>query len=112
MTLLLALYVGSGLLLVVLAVPLIRRKVPPNGLYGFRVRQTLEHPEIWYPANEYAGRRLAWSGLITSILATALYFVPSLTLDMYALACLGAFSVTLALTIVQCFRYLRTLTRK
>ena len=70
----------------------------------------MEHPEIWYPANEYAGRCLFWAGLISAGAAIALYFLPHLTLDAYALACLGVFSVALAVVIVQSFRYLKTLT--
>jgi uncharacterized membrane protein len=110
MTALLALYVGSGLLLAALAVPMIRRKIPPNGLYGFRVKQTLEHPETWYPANEYAGRCLLWAGLASSMAALILYLVPGLTVDGYALACLGVDTVALTVGIVQSFRYLKTLT--
>ena len=62
MAVLLAFYVGSGLLLIGLSVPLIRRKVRPNGWYGFHVRQTLADPDIWYAANAYAGKSLLrWS---------------------------------------------------
>ena len=57
---LLVLYLVTGLLLVGLSLPLIYRKVPPNYWYGFRVRATLENEEVWYPANEYAGKRLFW----------------------------------------------------
>ena len=41
MIFLLVLYVASGLLLIGLALPLIYRKIPPNHLYGFRVKRTL-----------------------------------------------------------------------
>jgi hypothetical protein len=36
----------SGFLLAALSVPMIMGKIPPNGLYGFRVRKTMENPEI------------------------------------------------------------------
>jgi hypothetical protein len=41
-------FVVSGLLLCVLAIPMILKKVKPNFWYGFRVRKTLENPDIWY----------------------------------------------------------------
>ena len=44
MTILLIFYVGAGLLLRVLSVPLLLGKVGPNPWYGFRVRRTLENP--------------------------------------------------------------------
>ncbi len=43
---LLILYVVTGVLLAGLAVPLIKRKVPPNNWYGFRVKATLENEAI------------------------------------------------------------------
>jgi len=112
MSTLLILYVASGLLLAALAVPMIRRKIPPNGLYGFRVRQTLEHPEFWYPANEYAGRCLLWAGLVIAAAAAILYVVPGLTVDGYALACLGVDVIALTVAVVLSFRHLRTLTEE
>ena len=42
MILMLVLYISVGLLMCGLSLPLIWHKVPPNNLYGFRVRQTLE----------------------------------------------------------------------
>jgi len=36
----------SGALLAALSVPMIMGKIPPNGLYGFRVKKTMENPDI------------------------------------------------------------------
>jgi hypothetical protein len=49
--LLLILYVLMGLLLVGLSVPLLREKVRPNPLYGFRVTRPSQAQEVWYAAN-------------------------------------------------------------
>jgi repressor LexA len=35
-------------LLMLLSLPLLWGRIPPNGLYGFRVRATLDNPDIWY----------------------------------------------------------------
>jgi hypothetical protein len=112
MATLLALYVGAGLLLIGLSVPLIRRKVRPNAWYGFRVRQTLASPDIWYATNAYAGKCLLMVGVITVLTAVGLYRVPGITLDAYALACAGISLAALAVCGVQCFRYLAKLTRE
>ena len=51
MIVLTVIFVGSGLVLAVVSVPLILGWIPPNGKYGLRVRNKMEHPEIWYPVN-------------------------------------------------------------
>jgi hypothetical protein len=111
MSTLLFLYVATGLLLILVSLPLLWGKVPPNPLYGFRVRATLENPTIWYPANKFAAKRLIWTGVVVVAAAFILYAIPGLSLDGYALACLGVLIVALATALLQCFRYLRTLTR-
>jgi uncharacterized membrane protein len=107
MSLLLALYIGSGLLLSILAVPMILRKVPPNRLYGFRVQRTLADPQLWYEVNAYSGRRLLAAGLGTAIGAAVLYFFPGLSLDRYALSCLAIVSILLGIGLVQSIQHLR-----
>ena len=55
---------GMGLLLVLLALPMILGKLRPNRIYGFRTRKTLSDPGIWYPANRAAGLAMLVSGLL------------------------------------------------
>jgi hypothetical protein len=106
MALLLTFYVAAGLLLAGLSLPLIWRKVSPNPWYGFRVRQTVDDPAVWYPANAYAGKGLLGVGLSTCAAAIALFFVPGISLDWYAgLVAVVAFG-GLAVTVVLSFRYL------
>ena len=110
MATLLTLYVGAGLLLIGLSVPLIRRKVRPNPWYGFRVRQTLADPEVWYAANAYAGKCLLVVGVITVLTAVGLYRVTGITLDAYALACGGIILAALAFCVACSFRHLAKFT--
>jgi hypothetical protein len=81
MTTLLVLYLASGVLLMLLSLPLLWGKVPPYGLYGFRVRATLDNPDIWYPANKYAAKRLLWSGAVFVVAALILHFIPGIGVD-------------------------------
>jgi hypothetical protein len=104
MTILL-LYTVSGLLLMGLAVPLIQRKISPNGWYGFRIPRTLNDPKVWYRANAVAGRWLFATGLVTVIAAVVLAFLP-LSLDAYSLLCTAVISVMLLVTLIQSFRSL------
>jgi uncharacterized membrane protein len=109
LTLLLLLYVCSGLLLIAISIPLIQRRIKPNGWYGFRTRRTLSNPQIWYDVNAHAGKRLFVSGLITTAAAIVLYFVPGLTVDGYALAVLFFVAAPLTIGLGQSFRYLNRL---
>lgn len=108
---LLVMYVVFGLLLIVLAIPMLRGKVPPNPWYGFRVPDTLSDPTRWYKANRYAARWLLLTGVITVVAAIALYFVPGLSVDTYAWLVLAVFGVPFVLMIITSFRYLRRLPR-
>lgn len=101
------LFTVSGLVLIGISVPLIQRRIKPNYWYGFRTKRTLDNPQIWYDVNAYAGKRLLVSGLITAVAAIALYFIPGLTVDGYALAMLLFAVVPLTIGIWQSFRYLK-----
>ncbi len=61
---LLVMFLISGVILVGISIPLIRGKIAPNSLYGFRVRDTLDDPKTWYAANTYSGKWLLGTGLI------------------------------------------------
>jgi len=110
-TLILIMYVAGGLFLTVLSIPLVQKRIPPNPWYGFHVPQTLNNPALWYPANANAGMRLFWSGIAICVGAIALYRVPNLSLDVYALGCLAVTFVALAIGIIQSWRCLHPLGR-
>ena len=108
MSTLMVLYVASGLLLTALSIPLIAGKIGPNGLYGFRVKATLENPGLWYTVNKYAGVRLLITGVVVVIASVGLYFIPGIGVDAYALLCLGVFVLVFAVALVQSILYLRS----
>ena len=85
----LVLYAAIGLLLILVAIPLIRKKIKPNHLYGFRVPQTLNDPEVWYATNAHAGKRMVAAGICTALAAIGFYYVPGITVDAYAWAAGG-----------------------
>jgi hypothetical protein len=107
MRLLLVIFVGSGLVLIGIAIPLIERRIKPNPWYGFRVRATLENPEVWYDVNAYAGRRLLVSGFITALAALLLFLIPGIDPDTYALGSTGISVVAISISLAQSFQYLR-----
>jgi hypothetical protein len=108
MVTLLALYSFGGLVLAGLSVPLILQKIPPNGLYGFRIPSTIENQLLWYKVNAYAGRRFLVVGLGTAVGAIILYFVTSPNVEEYALSSLGLFLALFMWGIITSFLYLRS----
>ena len=104
---LLVLYIGSGLLLSGLALPLMWRKIPPNHWYGFRVRRTLEDVTVWYAVNEFSAKRLLWVGIATVAAAITLFFLTT-SIDVYATGVTVVVLGGLAVSLIQSFRYLRT----
>ena len=109
---LLLLNTSTGMLLAVISIPLILQKIGPNPWYGFRVKKTLEDPAVWYPVNAYAGKRLLVVGLVSSLSAVLLFFVPGIDLTTYALAFAGILLGGLFVTVIQSIFYLRTFPSK
>lgn len=94
------LIVGTGLLFVLIAIPLMLRKVPRNPLYGLRVPATWRSEWVWYEANAKSGRDLLIFGLIVAGSAVALHWL-ALPVDTYetvlALILIGGAVLTAAI---------------
>jgi uncharacterized membrane protein len=110
MTPLLVMYVAAGLVLSATSIPLILRKIGPNPVYGFRVKQTLEDPKVWYEVNAFAGKGLLIDGLITVIAAIVLAAVPGISVDRYAISVMVLVFLALGITLIASIRYLSRIT--
>jgi len=66
-----ALSAGTGLLFILIGLPLMRGRVAPNAIYGFRTPTTLKHPDIWYPVNALSGKYLVFTGIAQLVLGLA-----------------------------------------
>jgi uncharacterized membrane protein len=62
-------FAASGLLVIVFGIPLMLRRVPPNGFYGLRVPATFKDDQVWYDANAASGRDLVVFGIAIVIAA-------------------------------------------
>lgn len=101
-----------GMIFVGLAVPLIRRKVRPNALYGLRVAETLENEEVWFEANARSGRDLLWVGIGTIVVSSALYALPWRDDKHYVLVCCGLLIVAVIVYAVRGLRTARAVKRE
>src|SRR5436309_1866622 len=48
----------AGLLIIVLAIPLVSGGVGRNRLYGIRLRQSFQSDDAWYAINRFGGKQL------------------------------------------------------
>jgi uncharacterized membrane protein len=96
-----ALISGSGLLVLLLAIPLIFRRVPPNALYGVRTKASFASDSDWYRINAIGGRYLAVSGLVILAVGVVGFFLPVSARDSYSIS---AAVVTLLAVILPCIR--------
>lgn len=109
--LLMIVFVGEGLLLMGVALPLIRRRIKPNPWYGFRVPKTLGDEDVWYDANAYSGRLLLSAGAVHVLTAVLFFLVPGLrnNLGAYTMACTLVLFVGIGRALLLSSRFLHSL---
>lgn len=56
---------------VIVSIPMLLGLVRPNGLYGFRTRESMADPKIWYASNRTAAQNLIGA----SVVSVVIYFV-------------------------------------
>lgn len=96
-------FLATGLLVAVLAIPMIMRKIKPNRLYGYRTKTSLSHEDLWYPLNALAGKYMLVLGIVFIIAGTILLFLmdqPTISWIIAGIGC-GLFIIIMAMTIIQ-----------
>ena len=66
-------FAGVGGLLALLGIPMLKRRVPPNYVYGLRTGATLSDKAIWYEANARSGRDSIIAGVAIVVVALLLF---------------------------------------
>jgi hypothetical protein len=107
----LSIYVLVGLLFAALGRPLMRRKIGPNAVYGYRVSKTLSDPKVWYDANEYHGRCLIWYGVTLAVCGIVLFFIPAVDALGYSMTLPVVLLVGLVVCMILSSRYLDKITK-
>ena len=83
-----------------LGLPLYFGKVPPNRLYGFRTRSTLENPQKWFAVNRVTG---GWMVLVGTAMAGVATWVARLGFSVNRAATIDllVFAVGIVLMLVH-----------
>ena len=97
----------SGPLLVLLALPLWGRRVPPNRFYGVRTRTTLSDEALWYEVNARSGRDLAIAATLYTVASFVIGAVGSAwPAELRTLAIAVALIVALGWVSVRCAQWI------
>jgi hypothetical protein len=96
-------------LFIVLAIPLILKKVPRNCLYGFRVKATMENDFVWYETNAYFGRGFLMASIVSACLILGLYFFNLVEANDFMRASQAVLIVPPLLVVFLTFRFIRSL---
>ena len=102
----------GGLLIMGVALPLARGRVPWNPLYGVRLPQSFRSDEAWFAINRFGGKRLVvWS---IPMVATGLvsFFIPMQPYPTRALIISLAPLVFLFIPVVESWRFAKGLENK
>ena len=95
---------------VIIAIPLILRKVPRNVVYGFRTRATLENDFVWYEANAYFGKLFLISSLVSALLIVVLYFSDIVSMQNFINVSIAVLVVPSLIPVLMTLRYIRSIT--
>jgi hypothetical protein len=102
--------ISCGIVFIAIGIPLLKRKIKMNGLYGFRLAKAYESEENWYDINAYGARQLIiWSipVILTGIISL---FVP---IDdrsaMPALVGAGPVTISVLIAMVRTLTYAKKL---
>ena len=77
-------YLLCGVIIVILSLPLLSGKIPPNHWYGLRIPVTLNDKSIWIKANKIAGKYLFVYG-ISVILINTLIMLLKVSENVYSI---------------------------
>jgi len=103
-------FIVVSFLLIVISIPLIIKKIPPNCVYGFRIKKTLANREIWYKANTFGGISLLVSALFILISCVVLLLNKDrLSFDAVNSAGLGLFLAPILVSLILTLAYTKKL---
>lgn len=94
-----------AVIVVLIALPLVRRTVKMNEWYGVRIAESRTSEARWYEINEYGGRLLLYWAALMLFLATAGLFLERAKWDAYSEIAHGLIFAGLLAVVVSIVRY-------
>ncbi|HDM66912.1 MAG TPA: SdpI family protein, partial [Thermoplasmatales archaeon] len=60
---------------IIFSIPFIYGRIPPNKVFGFRIRETYNNGDLWYKVNRYCGRDLLVAGFLILFMGVIFLFL-------------------------------------
>lgn len=111
LTIIVVIFIGTGALFVGMSIPLIKRKIPPNELYGFRAPAAFANESVWYDINEYSARLMRSVG-VAILAAVPVLLILEVDETLFAMIMIGIILAGTIVMIVRSFIHLRKLTNQ
>jgi len=93
--------IGIALLIILLSLPLIKRTIKMNGLYGVRIKKSFKSEKNWYDINAYGGKQLAIWSIPVIIAGIICFYIPVNDPDQVLLPLdMGVAPISICLVIV------------
>jgi len=96
-------------LFALVSLPLLFRKVPRNGFYGYRTRATLGSDFVWYEANAHFACRFLIASAVACIAAVLLYRSSALEPATYLKVSVALLVAPVLVAALLTSRYVRNL---
>lgn len=100
----------AAVIVVLIALPLVGRKVKRNAWYGVRIRESSVSEARWYEINEYGGRLLLYWAALMLFLAAAGLFLERPQWTVYSKISHGLIFAGLAAVVISIVRYAKKTT--
>ncbi len=98
----------SGILFIAVSVPLFKRKIKMNDLYGFRIPKAFKSEENWYSINEYGAGQLITASLFMILIGVVFLFVP-VKENLHLFIAIGPMTLSILIAIVKTLIYAKKL---
>jgi uncharacterized membrane protein len=101
---------ACDIIFIIIAIPLILRKVPRNVIYGFRTRATLKDDFVWYEANAYFGKLFLISSFVSALLIVYFYFLDIVSMQKFINVSIAVLVVPPMVAVLLTLRFIRSIT--
>ena len=99
-----AVNIFTGIVFIAISIPLVKRRVKMNHLYGFRIPKAFKSDENWYDINEYGAKQMIiWS--IPIILAGIICLVIPIIKGTGLIMAVGPITFAVLMVIIKTLMY-------
>ncbi len=98
-------HVVVGIIMILVALPLVQRRVKMNHWYGVRIPAAFTSEEAWFDINHYGGRLLIIWGLVIGTTGVVGVFLPKRDWNTYNLVAVVIVTGGILLVVAEMYRY-------